>query len=170
MLFQLGLYNAINAMDAVLPHASLRGPFAPHERGLGKLRLESRLHLAHASARAQALPEVESVAPLYIGFVLLEEDPQTGYSKVALALAAFDPSHNPFKPGAILLEPDRQAPGSPEAVLFEIRAVLVGLWPDRSTLPGKRAVHCPLEIDKTHAGKSRACPHMARRWPLPPTW
>jgi len=113
MLFQLGLRNAINAM-VVLPQVNLEGDLF-----LTSLDWESfgsnRGFTRRRIYQTQALPEVESVTPLYIGYVYWT-NPQTGQSKVALALA-FNPSENPFKPGLIARQTDRLR--NPEAVLFD---------------------------------------------------
>ena len=114
MLFQMGLYNAINAM-VVLPHAALRGDlfltsidweFLGSNRGFTRRRL----------SQAMALPEIVSAAPLYVGYVDWT-NPETRKSKVALTLA-FDPSQNPFNPGAITDQLEKLR--DPEAVLFDV--------------------------------------------------
>jgi len=113
MLFQLGLSNAINVM-VVRPQAHLRGDLF-----LTSLDWESfgsnRGFTRRRIYQTQALPDVESVTPLYIGYVYWT-NPQTGQSKVALALA-FNPSENPFKPGPIVQQTDKLR--NPEAVLFD---------------------------------------------------
>ena len=113
MLFQLGLANAINTM-VVFPHASLRGDLfltSLDWEAFGSNRGFTRRRIY----QTQALPEVESVSTLYIGYVYWT-NPQTGQSKVALALA-FNPSENPFKPGSIVQQTDQLR--NPEAVLFD---------------------------------------------------
>jgi putative ABC transport system permease protein len=142
MLFQLGLYNAINAM-VVLPHANLRGDLyltSLDWESFGSNRGFTRRRLY----QALTLPEVESVAPLYIGFVYWT-NPETGHSKVALTLA-FDPSENPFKPGPIRDQTEKLR--DPEAVLFDAQSSS-----DYGHIPGLfRANHSlPVEIDKKHA-------------------
>jgi putative ABC transport system permease protein len=114
MLFQMGLYNAINAM-VVTPHAALRGDLYLTSRDweyLGSNHGFTRRRLA----QAEALPEVAFAAPLYVGYVDWT-NPLTRKTKVALTLA-FDPSQNPFKPGAITDQVDKLH--DPEAVLFDV--------------------------------------------------
>jgi putative ABC transport system permease protein len=142
MLFQLGLYNAINAM-VVLPHAQLRGDLyltSLDWESFGSNRGFTRRRLS----QARALPEVESVTPLYIGFVYWT-NPETGLSKVALTLA-FDPSENPFKPGAVRDQSHKLQ--DPEAVLFDaLSSSEYGRVPE--LLQANPTL--PVEIDKKHA-------------------
>src|SRR5262245_177755 len=66
MLFQLGLYNGILDM-VVQPHRALRGELvmtSPNYEYFGSSLEFSRRRLY----QARSLPEVESVAPLYLGF------------------------------------------------------------------------------------------------------
>ena len=142
MLFQLGLYNAINAM-VVLPHANLRGDLyltSLDWESFGSNRGFTRRRLY----QAQALPEVESVTPLYIGFVYWT-NPDTGHSKVALALA-FDPSENPFKPGAVRDQTAKLR--DPEAVLFDALSTS-DYGPIAERFHANHSL--PVEIDKIHA-------------------
>src|SRR5215212_4784879 len=114
MLFQMGLYNAINAM-VVLPHTALRGDLYLTSRDweyLGSNRGFTRRPLS----QAEALPEIAFAAPLYVGYIDWT-NPATRKSKVALTLA-FDPSRNPFKPGAITDQVEKLR--DPEAVLFDV--------------------------------------------------
>lgn len=114
MLFQMGLYNAINAM-VVLPHTALRGDLFMTSRDweyLGSNRGFTRRRLS----QAEALPEVAFAAPLYVGYVDWT-NPETRKSKVALTLA-FDPSQNPFNPGPITDQVEKLR--NPEAVLFDV--------------------------------------------------
>ena len=113
MMFQVGLYNGINAM-VVLPHESLDGDLfvtSVDWEALGSSRGFTRRRLV----QAEALPEVKSAVPLYVGFVGWK-NPETRQTRQALTLA-FDPAENPFKPGAIRDQADKLR--DPEAVLFD---------------------------------------------------
>jgi putative ABC transport system permease protein len=116
MLFQLGLFHAIDAM-VVLPHLNLAGDLvmtSPDFEYFGSNREFTRRRLLQASS----LPEVRSAAPLYLGFVFWT-NPVSGRSKQLFALA-FDPDQNPFIDPAIR----RQSAilRDPEAVLFDTRS------------------------------------------------
>lgn len=92
MLFQLGLYNGILAM-VVLPHTNLRGELvmaSPNYEYFGSSLEFSRRRLY----QARSLPEVESVAPLYLGF-LRWWNPETGRTKMMFAIG-INPDENPF--------------------------------------------------------------------------
>src|SRR5579871_1561366 len=75
MLFQLGLYNGIMNM-VVLPHRSLRGELvmvsSSYEYFGSSIEFTRR-----RLYQALTLPEVQSVAPLYLGF-LNWSNPATG--------------------------------------------------------------------------------------------
>ena len=84
MLFQLGLYNAINTM-VVLPHFNLEGELvmtSPDFEYFGSSRQFTRRRLVQAAS----LPEVRAAAPVYIGFVYWR-NPQTGTTKTMFAMA-----------------------------------------------------------------------------------
>jgi len=113
MLFQLGLYNAINLM-VVLPHRHLTGDLflvSPDWDFFGSSRGFTRRRVQQAAA----LPEVAAATPLYLGYVLWT-NPQTRQSKAALALA-FNPEENPFAAGEALEQSATLR--NPEAVLFD---------------------------------------------------
>jgi len=116
MLFQLGLYNAIDEM-VVLPHRNLAGELvmtSPDFEYFGSSREFTRRRLAQATS----LPEVHSAAPLYAGFVSWL-NPRTRRSKQIFVMAV-DPDQNPFTNPAI-----RRQSGvlrDPEAILFDARS------------------------------------------------
>jgi putative ABC transport system permease protein len=113
MLFQLGLYNGIMAM-VVLPHNALRGELvmvSPNYEYFGSSMEFSRRRLY----QARGLPEVESTAPLYLGF-LSWANPRTGRVKMIFAMA-IEPDENPFTLPAIAGQID--AIRDPESVLFD---------------------------------------------------
>jgi putative ABC transport system permease protein len=113
MMFQVGLYNGINAM-VVLPHENLDGDLfltSVDWEALGSSRGFTR----HRLAQAEALPEVKSAVPLYVGFVGWK-NPQTRQTRQALTLA-FDPAKIPFRAGAIRDQASKLR--DPEAVLFD---------------------------------------------------
>jgi putative ABC transport system permease protein len=113
MLFQLGLYNAINTM-VVLPHFNLEGELvmtSPDFEYFGSSRQFTRRRLVQAAS----LPEVRAAAPVYIGFVYWQ-NPQTGTTKTMFAMA-IDPDNNPFTIPAIRAQAFMLH--DPEAVLFD---------------------------------------------------
>jgi putative ABC transport system permease protein len=113
MLFQLGLYNGIMAM-VVLPHHILRGELvmvSPNYEYFGSSMEFSRRRLL----QARSLPEVESTAPLYLGF-LQWANPVNGSIKMIFAMA-IDPDQNPFVIPEIANHVD--AIRDPESVLFD---------------------------------------------------
>ena len=114
MMFQVGLYNGINAM-VVLPHDNLKGDLfitSIDWEAFGSSRGFTRRRLS----QAKALPEVESAIPVYVGFIGWK-NPQTRQTRQALTLA-FNPAENPFKPGAIHNQAEKLR--DPEAVLFDV--------------------------------------------------
>lgn len=116
MLFQLGLYNGIMAM-VVLPHSILRGELvmvSPNYEYFGSSLEFSRRRLL----QARSLPDVESTAPLYLGF-LQWANPVNGRIKMIFAMA-IDPDENPFI--------------APELLVMWIRSVI----PKASS-----STHCP---------------------------
>ena len=143
MTFQFGLYNGINAM-VVLPHENLDGELfltSVDWEALGSSRGFTRRRLA----QAEALPEVKSAAPLYVGFVGWK-NPETRQTRQALTLA-FDPAENPFKPGAIRDQSDKLR--DPEAVLFD---TLSGS--DFGPIPALFASHnqsMDVDVERKHA-------------------
>jgi len=113
MLFQLGLYNGIMAM-VVLPHNSLRGELvmvSPNYEYFGSSMEFSRRRLY----QARSLPEVESTAPVYLGF-LSWANPATGRNRMIFAMA-IEPDQNPFTIPEIASQVGRIR--DPETVLFD---------------------------------------------------
>jgi putative ABC transport system permease protein len=113
MLFQLGLYNGIMAM-VVLPHSLLRGELvmtSPNYEYFGSSMEFSRRRLL----QARSLPDVESTAPLYLGF-LQWANPANGRIKTIFAMA-IEPDENPFSSTEIINQLDRIR--DPESVLFD---------------------------------------------------
>jgi putative ABC transport system permease protein len=113
MLFQLGLYNGILAM-VVLPHMNLRGELvmaSPNYEYFGSSLEFSRRRLY----QARSLPEVESVAPLYLGF-LRWWNPETGRIKMMFAIG-INPDENPFLGTDVSSQ--LSAIRDPESMLFD---------------------------------------------------
>ena len=113
MLFQVGLYNAINLM-VILPHQQLKGDLylvSPDWDFFGSSRTFTRRRVQQIAA----LPEVQSATPLYMGYVLWT-NPVSHKSKGALAIA-FNPEESPFLPG--VLRHQTELLRHPEAILFD---------------------------------------------------
>ena len=113
MLFQLGLYNGILAM-VVQPHHSLRGELvmtSPNYEYFGSSLEFSRRRLY----QARSLPEVESVAPLYLGF-LRWWNPENGRIKMMFAMG-INPDENPFLNADVRSQ--ISAIRDPESLLFD---------------------------------------------------
>lgn len=113
MLFQLGLFNAIDTM-VVLPHVNLTGELIMTSTDfeyIGANREFTRRRLYQAAAD----PNVASVAPLYVGF-LFWTNPQTRRSKQLLVMA-IEPDHSPFSSPEIRRQ--TAVLQDPEAVLFD---------------------------------------------------
>jgi putative ABC transport system permease protein len=113
MLFQLGLYNAIDTM-VILPQMNMAGDLVMTSTDfeyIGANREFTRRRLYQAAS----LDEVSSVAPVYVGF-LFWSNPETHRSKQLLVMAV-EPDHDPFINPVIR----NQIPllQDPEAVLFD---------------------------------------------------
>lgn len=143
MLFQLGLYNGIMTM-VVLPHNSLRGDLvmvSPSYEYFGSSVEFTRRRLY----QARTLPEVESVAPLYLGF-LRWTNPETGRVKMIFAMGV-SPDENPFTLPEIARNWD--AIRDPESVLFDTLS-----QKDYGPIPAMFLQHGPVE---TEAERKRIC-------------
>ena len=113
MLFQVGLYNAINLM-VILPHQQLKGDLylvSPDWDFFGSSRTFTRRRVQQIAA----LPEVQSATPVYMGYVLWT-NPVSHKSKGALCIA-FNPEESPFLPG--VLRHQTELLRHPEAILFD---------------------------------------------------
>ncbi len=134
MLFQLGLYEGIMAM-VVLPIDNLRGELvliSPNFEYFGSSMEFSRRRVYEA----RALPEVNFVAPLYLGF-LSWTNPETTSTKITFAMG-FNPSENPFTNPDIVL--NLPAIRDPESVLFDRQSA-----DSYGPIPALFAAHGPVE-------------------------
>ncbi|MDD5168273.1 MAG: ABC transporter permease DevC [Syntrophales bacterium] len=92
MMYQLGTYFAV-LTKVVFPHMALQGELVLTSKDYNNFYSQIPFSLRQLY-QAQGLPEVESVAPLYIDFAVMK-NPATLESKKIFVLGV-DPSRNPF--------------------------------------------------------------------------